>query len=208
MLFFGAELILAYGAQGALVVLRQFFPLLAFLGFVIDIAADVANISHLVRTPFYIGFGFGLGLDGLVIVCVGAGGFIRKHLTFRNFAHEHHMAAQVHLLDDTATEHCIGVLGQIGKTVMTFLYAGESTQLVDVPAGLHSEMPDSLKRHIFCQYADIKFTGMLDHILGQISLLYGDQQPFGLFGHLNAGVDDTAIVDAGLPGGKYKQTVA
>jgi hypothetical protein len=50
ILFFYAELILAYSAEGALEIVADFFPLLALLVFVKDPAADFTNIFHRVSS--------------------------------------------------------------------------------------------------------------------------------------------------------------
>ena len=45
-LLFGAKLVLAHSAEGALEVIADFFPLLALLVFIKDPAADFTNIFH------------------------------------------------------------------------------------------------------------------------------------------------------------------
>lgn len=46
VLFFHAELVLAYSAEGALEIVADFFPLLALLVFIKDPATDFTNIFH------------------------------------------------------------------------------------------------------------------------------------------------------------------
>jgi hypothetical protein len=46
VLFFHAELVLAYSAEGALEIVADFFPLLVLFFFVVDPAANVTDIFH------------------------------------------------------------------------------------------------------------------------------------------------------------------
>ena len=147
-----------------------------------------------------------LGLDCLMVMCIGAGGGFTEHLALGDFTDEHHVAAQILLVHHLAGEHGVGVLGQVQQTVVAALCISPGIQLADFPASLHTEVADSFKRHILAQHADIEHTGALDHLFGQISALAGDGDAGGLIGHLNTGVDDAAVVLVFLCG-QHEQSV-
>lgn len=54
-----------------------------------------------------------LGLDGLVVVGVGAGGTLAQHLALGDFTDEQHVAAQVLLFLYLAGEHGVHILGEV-----------------------------------------------------------------------------------------------
>ena len=74
-----------------------------------------------------------LGLNGLVIVGVSAGGGLAQNLALCDFADEHHVAAQILFLHHFAGEHGVAVLGQAVKIVAAALDSGEILELVDFP---------------------------------------------------------------------------
>ena len=142
-----------------------------------------------------------------MIMCVSAGGGGAQHLALCDFTHKHHMAAQILLLDDLAGEHCIGVLRQVEKTIVAPLCLCPGIQLVDLAAGLHTEVADGLEGNILRQHADIEYAGPLNHLFGQILALAGDGDAGGIIGNLNTGVDDAAVVFVILRG-QNEQAVA
>ena len=93
-------------------------------------------------------FALKLGFDGLVVVGVGAGGFISQHLAFGDLADEQHVATQVQLLQHTAAKHSIGVIGEVNEAVVAAGKAHEIRELIRFPSGLHTEMTDGFKGHI------------------------------------------------------------
>lgn len=147
------------------------------------------------------------GLDGLVVVSVSAAGALAQHLALGNLADEHHVTAQVQFFLDFAAEHGVGIFDQVQQAVVAALDGGEALKLVHIPAGLHTEVADGLEGDGLGQHADIEFTGLFHDFTGQIFLLAGDRQPEGIGGHLNGGIDDTAVVFL-VRSGQHEQAVA
>ena len=79
-------------------------------------------------------FALKLGFDGLVVVGIGAGGFISQHLAFGNLANEQHVAAQIQLLQHTAAKHSICVIGEVDEAVVA---AGKALSQTMLLAGMH-----------------------------------------------------------------------
>ena len=142
-----------------------------------------------------------------MVVGVGAGGAFSKDLALGDLADEQHMAAQIDLFLYLTAKHRVGVIGEVGKTIVTPSKAYEVRKLIHIPSGLHTEMADGLKGHILGEDAHIKLAGVLDHLTGQVAHLHGHRQPGGICGHLQAGVGDTAVILAILTG-KYEQTIS
>ena len=138
-----------------------------------------------------------------MIVSIGAGRLFAQDLTFRHFAYEHHMAAQIQLFQHLAAEHSIGMLRQVHKAVMAALH-GKTLQLIGIPTGLHTKIANGLKRYAFRQHADIKYAAFFDHFPGQIALLDGDHQLCGVIGYLETGIGDTAVIFVRFPGAEHK----
>lgn len=147
------------------------------------------------------------GFNGLMVVGVGAGRGASQDLCLGYLANEQLVAAQIHGLLHLTGEHGIAVLRQVNKTIVTPLEAYKVRELIHIPAGLHAEVPNCLEGHILRQDADVEFAGFLDDLLGQILLLTGDGNPQGIGCHLDAGIDDAAVILL-LRGGEYEQTVA
>ena len=142
-----------------------------------------------------------------MVVGVGAGCAAPQNLTLGDFADEHHVAAQINFVFDLAGEHCVHIFRQVIKAVVTAFHGREVRELVHVPSGLHAEVPDGLEGHILCQHADIKFSGRLNDFPGEVPHLAGNGKPCGIRSHLYGGIDDTAVIFVGIPGGEHKQTV-
>ena len=138
-----------------------------------------------------------------MIVSIGAGGFFPQDLTFRHFAYEHHMTAQIQLFQHLAAKHSIGMLRQINKAVMAALH-GKALQLIGIPAGLHTKIANGLKWYAFRQHANVKYAGFFDHLPGQIALLDGDHQLCGVIGYLETGIGNTAVIFVRFPGAEHK----
>jgi len=141
-----------------------------------------------------------------MIVGVGAGIAIAQHLTLGNLTDEQHMAAQIHLLQHTAAEHCVGVFGQINQIVVAPFKAHKVREFVCFPAGLHTEMADGLKGNILRENTHIKDTGVFDDLPGEVLFLHRDGQLIRAVCHLEAGIGDAAVVDFS-PSGNDKQSV-
>ena len=150
--------------------------------------------------------GLKLRFNSFVVVGVGAGIAFAKHLAFGDLADEQHMAAQIQLFLDLTTKHCVGVFGEVGKSVMAAGKAYEIRKLVHIPAGLHTEVTDGFKGNILGENTHIELAGVLDHLTGQIAHLDGHRQPGGICRHLQAGVGDTTVILAILTG-EHEQTV-
>ena len=147
-----------------------------------------------------------LRLNSLVVVAVGAGGILAKDLALGDFTDEEHMAAQILLTHYLAGEHSVHPLGQIGKTVVAPFKAYEVCKLVNLSAGLHTEVANGLEGDIFRQHADIENAAFFDEFPGQVALLDGNGQPDRIICHLDAGVGHAAVIPAAL-GGDDKQTI-
>lgn len=135
-----------------------------------------------------------LGLDGLVVVGVGAGGTLAQHLALGDFTDEQHVAAQVLLFLYFAGEHGVDILRQIEEAVVAALDGGEGIKLIDLSAGLHAEMLDGIEAYIIGQHADVELAGAFDDLPGQILALAGDGDAGGIICHLDGSVDDAAVV--------------
>ena len=109
--------------------------------------------------------------NGFMVVSVGAGFSAAQNFAFGHFTDEQGVASQLHLFQHLAAKHSAGVVGDIAKTIVAALYSGKISELIHFSAGLHTEMADGLKRHILSQCADVKSTGFLNDLTGQISLL-------------------------------------
>ena len=59
----------------------------------------------------------------------------------------------------------------------------------------------------FCQYTDIKQTGLQNHVMGQIALEDRNRDTGGIIGHLYAGIDDTGVVLLSFTGGQEIDTI-
>ena len=129
-----------------------------------------------------------------MVVGISAGRLIIQHLALGDFTDEHHVAAQILLLDDLAGEHGVYMLRQVEKAIVAALCFRPGIQLVHFPAGLHAEVTDGLKGNILRQHADVEHAGTLDHFPGQIAHLHGDHQMVGAAGHLHTGVGDAAVI--------------
>ena len=83
-------------------------------------------------------------LNGLVVVGIGAGGFLAEHLAFCHLTDEHHMASQIQLFQNLAAEHCVGMLCQVDQVIVAAGEADEIGKFVHIPSGLHSKMTKSV----------------------------------------------------------------
>lgn len=147
------------------------------------------------------------GLDGLMVVGVGAGCTLAQDLALGDFTDEQCMAAQILFLFYLAGEHSIGVLRQVIKAVVAALNSREGFKLVDLSAGLHTEVLDGIEGHILGQNTDVELAGLFDNLPGQIFTLAGDGDPCGRICHLHAGIDDAAVVLIFLCG-QHEQAIA
>ena len=147
-----------------------------------------------------------LGLDGLVIVSIGAGVALADNLAFLHLAHEHHVAAQILLMENLTAEHGTGAAGDIGDAVVRALKVLELCELINIPAGLHTEVTDHIKRNRLRQHTDVELSGLFNDFSRFVAHLYGDGQLGGLIADLHAGIGDKAVILVIL-GGNDKQTV-
>ena len=147
-----------------------------------------------------------LGFDSLVIVSIGAGIALADDLAFLHLADKQHVAAQILLMEDLTAEHGAGAAGDIGDAVVRALKILEVCELVNIPAGLHTEVTDHVKRNRLRQHTDVKLSGFFNDFSRFVAHLYGDGQLGGLIAHLHAGVGDEAVILVIL-GGNDKQTV-
>lgn len=142
-----------------------------------------------------------------MIIGIGAAFALAQHLTFRHLTDKQHVAAQIHLLQHLAGEHSICMVSQVQKAIVTPPGGIASGKFVGIPTGLHTKMAHRFKGNGIRQSADVKAAARLDHLPGQISLLYRDHKFIRCFRYLETSIDDAAVIRFSVPGGEYMQSV-
>ena len=91
-------------------------------------------------------------------------------------------------------EECIGVFGNVIKSVMTSRGSVEVLKLIDIPAASHTKMLHGFKRQVLCEHTKIEFACLFNNFTGEISHLTGNCNFCGVVCDLEGGVYDTAVV--------------
>ena len=167
----------------------------------VDIAAHLAH-----PTAFAV---FGLlwlwlwfGFYVLLVIIVGKGRLVGKHLGIQHVGDEHGVRAEVDTLGDTASQVGIGVFRNIEHVVDGAMLALAVGELIHLASRLETEMLEDLHRCLCGQHTDVEHTRVLDEVVGVVALVDGNGHLQGVTRDLNHRVHDAAVVDVVVIGGK------
>ena len=173
----------------------------------VDIAAHLAH-----PTAFAV---FGLlwwwrwfGFYVLLVIIVGEGRLVGKHLGIQHIGDEHGVCAEVDALGDTASQVGIGVFRDVEHVVDGTVFRFAVSKFVHLASRLETEMLEDLHRRLGGQHADIEHTRVLDEVVGVVALVDGNGHLQGVTRDLNHRVHDATVVDVVVSGGQDIKTIA
>lgn len=135
----------------------------------VEVAADLADIACLL-----LGSGIFLGLDVGVVVCVGAGLFLRQHLCLNDICDKQHLRLDILDIDHLAGQDCVGVPGNIADAVCGALVVLAVCELVDITPRLEAKVLEQAVRCFLGEDGDVEFARLHDHVAGVVFLDDGD----------------------------------
>ena len=171
----------------------------------VDIAAHLAHPAAFAVLGFLSGLRF--GLDILLVIVVGHGGFVGKHLSIQHIGDEHGVRAEIDALGDTAGQIGVGVFRDVEHMVDGTVFALAVGEFVHLSARLEPKMLKDLHRSLGGQHADVEDAGILDEVMRVVALVNSHGNPQGVAGDLNHRGHDAAVVDIVVIGGQDVKTV-
>ena len=78
----------------------------------VNVTADLADPAAFAVLGFF-GLWLWLGFDVLLVIVVGHGRYVRKHLSVKYIGNEHGVCAKINALGDPAGQISVGVFGDI-----------------------------------------------------------------------------------------------
>ena len=118
------------------------------------------------------------------------------------------MGAQVHSRRDFTGQPGARPLRHGQQAVIRAQGMGKALELVHIPARLEAETLEQGEVSLLGEDGQVERPRLQNHVVGEVALVHGDEHPVGLAGHLDAGVDDAAIVLFPPSGGEDKQAIA
>lgn len=169
----------------------------------VEVAADLADIAC-----FLLGSGILLGLDVCVVVCVGAGLFLRQHLCLNDICDKQHLRLDILDIDHFTGQDCVGVPGNIADAVCGALVVLAVCELVDITPRLEAEVLEQAVGRFLGEDGDVEFAGLHDHVAGVVFLDDGDGYLLRVAGgDLTSGIYDAAVVNAVNTGGEHLNAI-
>ena len=194
--------------------LKFFFAVFAKRTFKIvgEFVALVNVAAHLAHPATFAVLGviiidFGLGLDMPLVIVVGHGRLVGKHLGIKHFGDEHGVSAEINALADTASQIGVGVFRDVKDLVHSTMFGFASGEFVRRATRLEAEMLEDEHRRLGGQHRNVEDARRFDEFVRIVSLVDRNDDLQRRTGDLQHRVHDAAVVDAIVAGGQDVKSI-
>lgn len=142
----------------------------------------------------------------VLIVGIGQRRLCAEHLRIVDLGDEQGVAAEILLIDDAAAQNGAGRPAKVGKAALV-LRQLDVRELVHIPAGLHTEMPDRLEGAATVEDREREQAALLQQLAGVVRIDAGDGDALRVVGDLHTGVRDAGVGDPARLGRQQKNAV-
>lgn len=148
-----------------------------------------------------------LGFYVLLIVVVSHGRLVGKDFSIQHIGDEHRVRAEVDTLGDTASQIGVGVFRDVKHMVDSTMLRLAGSEFVHLASRLEAKVLENLHWGLRGQHRDIEHTGVLDEVVGVVSLVDRHSNLQGVARDLDYRVHNATVVDVVVIGGQHVKAV-